>query len=78
MHDMNLTSPIYITRSNDICVAVGISKTNDKMNGDCVQNSIILITQGLKILSYVSWYLSGKYQSSCRLSFESQIDSVKW
>jgi hypothetical protein len=46
------------------------------MNGDCVQNIIVLIPKGLQIASYFS-YLSGRYESCCRLSCTSQTDGVK-
>jgi hypothetical protein len=47
------------------------------MNEDCAQNVIVLISSGLQIASHFS-YLSGKYESSCRLSCTSRINGVKY
>jgi hypothetical protein len=56
---MNITSPINITRSRQICVAVGTSKTKTEWTETVYKITIILIPKGLKIMSYFSRYLSG-------------------
>jgi hypothetical protein len=61
MFDMNITSPINITRSCQICVAVGTSKTKTEWTEAVYKTTIILIPKGLKIMSYFSRYLSGEY-----------------
>jgi hypothetical protein len=73
-----LSSPYSVTQSRQTRVAHGTSKQKKTGSKEaCVQSTILLIPKWLQSTSYFSWYLSVKRKSSCKLSLESQINSVK-
>jgi hypothetical protein len=74
-NDMNITRPIYVTRSSQICWAGDTSKKEQNEWRLCTKHDNIN-SQGLAN-SVVFSYLLGKYESSRRVSCKSQVDSVK-